>query len=57
MEEEIILELNIEHRLRKKEDTVDDILYPDSRYYRKDKESHALYKNKRIYESIPKKQP
>ncbi len=57
MEEEIILELNIAHRLRKKEDTVDDILYPDSRYYRKDKESHALYKNKRIYESIPKKQP
>ncbi len=57
MEKEFVLELNTAHFLRKVEDTDDDILYPDSRYYRKDKESHALHKNNRIYESSSESQP
>lgn len=49
-QEEFVLELNIAHRLHKKVVVDDDILYPDGRYYRKDKETFALHKNNRIYE-------
>ena len=57
MEKEFVLELDTAHYLREIEETDDDILYPDSRYYRKDKKNFALHKNNRIYEPISKSQP
>lgn len=50
MDKEITLKLNTARSLRESDEMEDDILYPDSRYYRKDKESNTLYKNNRIYE-------
>ncbi len=49
-QKEFVLELDTAHYLREVEESDDDILYPDGRYYRKDKENFALHKNNRIYE-------
>lgn len=57
MEKELVLEVDTAHYLRETEETDDDILYHDSRYYRGDKEIFALHENNRIYEPTSKSQP
>ena len=49
-QKEQVLELDTAHYLREVEESDDDILYPDFRPYRKNKENFALHKNNRIYE-------
>lgn len=51
MEKEFILQLDLAYVLDERDEADDDVLYPDSRYYRKDKESYALHGNDRIYEA------
>lgn len=48
---EVVLELDTAHYLRETYEDDDDILYEDSRYYRKDKPHFMLRKNNRIYEA------
>lgn len=48
---EFVLELDTAHYLRETYEDDDDILYEDSRYYRKDKPHFMLRKNNRIYEA------